>query len=86
MAMRGLRTVLIVGFFGSIVWVKQAVALSFTGGATQTVDTVIGNIAATIPNFTQLITAIAYVMGMVFMIKGILALKKFGALLSPIGH
>jgi intracellular multiplication protein IcmC len=36
------------------------------------------NFATNIPNLMRLITAIAYVMGMVFIIKGIMQLKHFG--------
>lgn len=40
--------------------------------------TFIANLGKTIPNLMQLVTAIAYVMGMFFVINGIFHLKKYG--------
>ncbi len=41
-------------------------------------DTMLKRIAAQIPNLMRMVTAIAYVMGMFFMISGIIKLKHFG--------
>lgn len=40
--------------------------------------TMINNISKTVPNFMALVTAIAYVLGFVFSIKGVVELKHFG--------
>lgn len=42
------------------------------------IGTMIQNLAKTIPNFMQLVTALAYVMGIYLIWKGILELKHFG--------
>ncbi|RDI48618.1 hypothetical protein [Aquicella lusitana] len=46
--------------------------------ATVSAQTMLENIAEQIPQLMQMITAIAYVMGMYFMFLGILHLKRFG--------
>lgn len=40
--------------------------------------TMVVNIAGSVPNLMRLVTAIAYVMGFVFLLKGIMALKHVG--------
>lgn len=40
--------------------------------------TMLANFAQTIPNLMKLVTAIAYVMGMAMIVKGVLGLKQFG--------
>lgn len=40
--------------------------------------TMLDNLAKTVPGLMQLVTAIAYVMGMIFIIKGLLGLKDHG--------
>jgi hypothetical protein len=45
---------------------------------TTTVADMLANLSTTVPQFMQLVTATAYVMGMFFIYKGVIALKEFG--------
>lgn len=49
-----------------------------TFAATPNAQTMLQNFVAAIPNLVQMITAIAYVLGMIFVVKGILEFKTFG--------
>ena len=56
---------------------------SFYSSSTYAVDTpdastMLSNLASTIPQFMKLVTAVAYVMGMALIIKGLMALKQYG--------
>lgn len=42
------------------------------------IATMITNLSASIPNLMQLVTAIGYVLGMFFVIKGVIGLKEYG--------
>ncbi len=41
-------------------------------------STMLLNLAATIPNFMLMLTGLAYVMGMFFVVKGVMGLREFG--------
>jgi intracellular multiplication protein IcmC len=62
-------------FLLSVTMVNNAFALDL---GNINVATMISNFAASIPNLMRLTTAIAYVLGMYFVINGVLLLKKYG--------
>jgi intracellular multiplication protein IcmC len=61
----------------SLGYVSTAHALSFDASGAD-VGTMLINFAKTVPNLMRLVTALAYVMGFLFVIKGIIELKHFG--------
>jgi uncharacterized membrane protein HdeD (DUF308 family) len=49
-------------------------------------ETMLTNIAQSIPNLMQMVTAIAYVMGMVFIARGVVRLKHVGEMRTQMSH
>ncbi len=67
-------------FFVGFGFVRSAFAVDFfnVNAGNLNAATFITNLAKTIPNLMQLVTATAYVMGMFFVINGVFHLKKYG--------
>lgn len=56
----------------------SAAASAVTTGAVPTAQSMLANIATQVPNLMRLTTALAYVMGMGFIVAGIVKMKHFG--------
>ena len=67
-----LKTIVLTGVVYTLFYVQMAYA------STPDVGTMLENFSQDVPQFMQLVTATAYVMGMYFIYKGIVALKEFG--------
>jgi intracellular multiplication protein IcmC len=67
-------------FLSSFAIVHSAYALDFSNVNPRNLNaaTFISNLGKSIPNLMQLVTAVAYVMGMFFVINGLFHLKKYG--------
>jgi len=53
-------------------------AATFTANGTPNAETMLVHLTNSVPSLMRLVTAIAYVMGFFFIVKGLLELKKFG--------
>lgn len=76
--LRPMQFVLIWGLGLGLVHSAYAVDFFNVSQGSLNAATFISNLGKTIPNLMQLVTAIAYVMGMFFVINGIFHLKKYG--------
>ncbi len=66
------------GVCGIFLYANSAYAASFGSTGTPDVATILMNFAETVPNLMRLVTALAYVMGFWFVIKGVTEFKHFG--------
>lgn len=57
---------------------SSSFAFSFSDVGSITADQMLNNIAQSVPSLMRLTTAIGYVLGMFFVIKGIMGLKEYG--------
>ncbi|EKD54052.1 MAG: hypothetical protein ACD_60C00127G0005 [uncultured bacterium] len=65
-------------FAGSLFFVTSAEAVSFNFEGRPDVATMLINFSETVPELMRLVTALAYVMGFFFVIKGVMELKQYG--------
>ncbi len=70
----------LLALFGGLLLVQSAYAIDFANinRGNMNAASFITNLAKSIPNLMQLVTATAYVMGMFFVINGLFHLKKYG--------
>ncbi len=67
-------------------YTHSAYAISFEPSGSTDVSTMLINLSKDIPNLMRLVTALAYVMGFFFIIKGVMELKAFGESRSMMSH
>lgn len=70
----------------AMVFAAPAYAQEVTGIDTITAETILQNIANALPNLMRLVTAIAYVLGMVFIFRGVMKLKHAGEARTQMSH
>lgn len=72
----------------SLTWIGSGCLLLYANSvyAIPTLDQIIENISKAVPDLTRVVTAIAYVMGMYFIIAGVMELKRFGEMRTMMSH
>ncbi len=62
----------------SLFYAHTALAVTFTPSGTPNLQDMLARFSREVPNLMSLVTAIAYVMGFFFVVKGLFELKRFG--------